>query len=235
MDFVAIDFETANESRSSACSLGIIVVEKGLIVDKKYFLIKPSDMYFNPFNVSIHGITEDDVKDKPEFIELWPQIKNYFVGKFIIAHNASFDMSVLRYVMNEYGIQYPELQYSCTMIIAKKIWPNYLSYCLDFIANNLEIKFNHHNAEEDAIACAKIAIKAMKEAEVTSLEDFARKFDFSNGRLFPGGYEPLHANLAVHRNKKIKPSDLVAGTTEFDPNHPFYNTTIVFTGTLMRI
>jgi DNA polymerase-3 subunit epsilon len=232
MDFIAIDFETANESRSSACALGIIYVEGSKVVRKKYFLIKPSDMYFNPFNVSIHGITEEDVEDKPEFNELWPQIKDDFNGKLIVAHNASFDMSVLRYVMDEYGIIYPELSYSCTKIIAKKVWPNHISYCLDYIANNLNIEFVHHNAEEDASACAQIAIKAMEQAGVSSIIDLASKFNFSNGRLFPSGYQPMHESLTTQR---FKPSDLVASTSEFDPNHPFFKRTIVFTGILQSM
>lgn len=232
MDFVAIDFETANESRSSACSLGIAFVENNKIVEKKSFLIKPSDMYFNPFNVSIHGITEEDVKDKPEFNDLWPRIKGDFEGNLIIAHNASFDMSVLRYVMDKYDITYPELSYSCTYRIAKIVWPNYVSYCLDFIAEYLNIELVHHNAEEDACACAQVAIKAMEQVGVKTLKDLARKLDISNGRLFPGGYQPFHAPTPIQRVKSI---DLIASTSEFDPNHPFFKKTIVFTGTLQSM
>jgi DNA polymerase III subunit epsilon len=64
MDFVALDFETANENRDSACALGLVVVENNEIVKKDYWLIRPKELYFNPFNISIHGITPDDVKDK---------------------------------------------------------------------------------------------------------------------------------------------------------------------------
>ncbi|WP_229115201.1 exonuclease domain-containing protein [Bacteroides intestinalis] len=76
-DFIAIDFETANDSRDSACQIGITTVKNGQIKDVKSWLINP-ESYFNSFNTMIHGITEKDVKDKPTFSELWPEISPYF-------------------------------------------------------------------------------------------------------------------------------------------------------------
>ena len=87
------------------------------------WLIRPRELYFNYYNTYIHGITAEDVKDKPQFNELWNDFKLFFEGKTVIAHNASFDMGVLRRLLDEYGIPYPELHYFCTRVLAKKVWP----------------------------------------------------------------------------------------------------------------
>ena len=87
MDFVAIDFETANSHRDSVCSLGITVVKDNKIVEKRYWLIKPYPFRFDPINISIHGIREADVINEKEFDEVWPEIKPYLENKLVIAHN----------------------------------------------------------------------------------------------------------------------------------------------------
>ena len=87
MNFLAIDFETANEKRNSACSLGFAFVKNGNIHQSLSILIRPPELYFNPFNVSLHGITEEDVCDRPTFEELWPQIKKVLDGQLVVAHN----------------------------------------------------------------------------------------------------------------------------------------------------
>lgn len=205
MDFVAIDFETANGKRSSACSIGIVEVKSGKVVDKKHLLIKPPVLYFNPFNVSIHGIREDDVRDKPQFNEIWPEIKRYFEENIVIAHNASFDMSVLRNVLDTYGLKYPETFYSCTIVMAKKLWPNLSSYRLNVLADHMGIKLNHHNAEEDALACAQIALEACRVTGVNCMNELAKSLEYANGRLYSMGYEPVRTSSS-RKVKKLKPT-----------------------------
>lgn len=91
MDFVAIDFETANHNRSSACSIGIAVVKNNAIVDAKAFFIRPIPNYYAPINKQIHGISEKDTDSAPTFSELWnEELKHYLVGRDIVAHNAPF-------------------------------------------------------------------------------------------------------------------------------------------------
>ncbi len=193
MDFVAIDFETANEKRSSACSIGLAVVRKCKVVEKQHYLIRPPILRFNRFNVAIHGITERDVKDQPTFHELWPKLKPYFENRTLVAHNASFDISVLRHILDEYQIDYPESAYSCTIAIAKKMWPQFINYRLNTVAEYLGLKFKHHNALEDALTCATIGIKACEEVGVSGLTDLTKQLRISNGQLFPGGYRPLRS------------------------------------------
>ena len=105
MNFIAIDFETANEKRASACSLGITVVKNNKIIEEKYWLIKPKPFRFESRNIIIHGIREEDVINEKEFDELWPEIKPYLENNLVIAHNASFDFSVLRNTLDLYNLE----------------------------------------------------------------------------------------------------------------------------------
>lgn len=95
MDFVAIDFETANEKRSSPWSVALVVVEDGAIVDKQSWLIRPKDLCFRSYNTRIHGIKAEDVANEPEWPEVWGRIAPYLSERPAVAHNAGFDMSVL--------------------------------------------------------------------------------------------------------------------------------------------
>ncbi len=89
MDFVTIDFETANNDRASICSVGIAIVKDGKLLETKYWLIRPRDLWFDPFNISIHGITEKEVQDQPQFDEIWKDILPYLCNNIVLAHNAS--------------------------------------------------------------------------------------------------------------------------------------------------
>ncbi len=224
---VAIDFETANSKRSSACAMGVAVIEGQEIVERRSWLIRPPDLYFNPYNTYIHGITESDVADKPDFRELWSDIRQYFEGGLLIAHFAAFDMSVLRHVLDQYDIAYPSFRYLCTWTIAKRVWPGLLGYGLDSVSEHLSIRFKHHDAEEDAVACAEVALRACSELHVGTVEDAARKMEVVTGQFFPGGYEP-----SGMRRSSVSPGDIVPTADEFDPDHPLFERTVVFTGTL---
>lgn len=187
MIFTAIDFETANSSRSSACAVGLSLVEDGQILDRVHQLIRPNPLYFDPFNVSIHGITKADVADAPSFADFWPHLLQKVRGP-LVAHNASFDMSVLRHGLDESGIPYPATDYFCTRVIAKLTWPEHPTHALNYLARTLDIRFQHHNAAEDARACALIALSACKAHRVRSLYDLQHVCGLRVGSLFAGGY-----------------------------------------------
>jgi DNA polymerase III epsilon subunit-like protein len=104
MDWAAIDFETANADRASACALGLVVVQEALVVKRRSWLIRPFKVCFDPNNVMIHGITADQLADKPSFAELWDEVHSEIQGMPLVAHNASFDISVLRHTLDHYKI-----------------------------------------------------------------------------------------------------------------------------------
>jgi DNA polymerase III subunit epsilon len=180
---VAIDFETANEMISSACALGIAVIQDNKIVAAKHWLIKPPELRFNHFNSCLHGITIKDVEKKPEFYRIWPSIRKYLEGNIVIAHNAGFDMAVLRSVLRVYQIEIPELYYACTVRLSKKVWKGFENYRLNTVADNLAISFQHHNAKEDACACARIAISAAELLKTGSFFELIEKLKLKINRL----------------------------------------------------
>ena len=180
---VAIDFETANEMISSVCALGIAVIDGNKITAVKHWLIKPPELRFNYFNSRLHNITAKEVDKKPEFYRIWPSIKKYLEGNIIIAHNAGFDMAVLRSVLRVYQIEIPELYYACTVCLSRKVWRGFDNYRLNTVADKLAISFQHHNAREDACTCARIAITAAEHLMAGSLFELIEKLELKINRL----------------------------------------------------
>lgn len=161
--FVAIDFETADPRRDSACAVGLVVVERGAIVARDYRLIRPPRRRFNPFCVRVHGIHWEDVANQPCFGELWPELEPYFAGAdFLCAHNASFDKGVLQACCREAGRTPPAQPFLCTVQLARKTW-GLPSNKLNCVCDHLGIDLRHHHAGSDAEACARIAMQGLRE------------------------------------------------------------------------
>ena len=108
VEYVAIDFETANANLTSACSIGIVGAANGETVFEKHFLINPNED-FSSYNVLIHGITEEMVRNEPTFDKLWDEIKELIEGTIVFAHSAPFDLAVLKSLLDQYGLEYPNI------------------------------------------------------------------------------------------------------------------------------
>ncbi len=189
MDFITIDFETATPQRNSPCEIGLTFVENNEIINTKSWLIKPIYKEFNYFNKKIHGITEGDVVDALDFKELWvKELKGLLENKFLIAHNASFDMSVLRKTLETYDLDFPKLDYSCSYIFSKRVWENLPAYDLKTVCEFNNISFKHHRAGSDAEATAQLTIKAFEKMDIKSKTEFSEKLKVTIGSLFEGGY-----------------------------------------------
>lgn len=165
MEFVAIDFETANNSPLSACSIGLARMnQEGDVIDTKYWLIKPpsgNDKFYHR-NIEIHGIYPSDVRDEKHFDYLWPEINLFIRDSVLIAHNAIFDMRILTSLLDYYNIQRPSWNYCCTLKISRKIWPQMKSHALTYLSDNFSFNYNAHYALDDAVNCGKIFVKAIK-------------------------------------------------------------------------
>ncbi|MBD1999319.1 3'-5' exonuclease [Leptolyngbya sp. FACHB-541] len=156
--FVALDFETADNGRDSACSVGLIRVENYQIVQRVHHLIRPPRSTFR--FTSIHGVAWCHVADQPSFGELWKSISPILQGaEFLAAHNAPFDKGVLYACCDAYEISRPPQPFICTVQLARRTWdirptrlPNVCEY--------LGIQLDHHQALSDAEACARIVIAA---------------------------------------------------------------------------
>lgn len=238
-DFVAIDFETANPNFSSACSIGIAAVKNNIIVDEFYSLIKPPTLDFNPFSVEVHGIAAEDVQASPTFDELWPDISKYFEDNLIVAFNAPFDINVLRNCLDKYNIVVPSSPYICAMQLATSIIGDHsknasLGESCDFFGIDLN---NHHNAANDASACANIVIKSNEFLNSLRLD---RRIELFNSLTLKNlnqvkPKKDKDYSYVAKKFKKVNTKDIVTSNTEFDTSHVFYQKNFVFTGNLLTI
>lgn len=161
--YVALDFETADSRRDSACALGVVVVEDGKIVQRDYQLLRPPRTKFNPFCVRVHGLTWSDVKDAPTFEDYWPRLIMLLnKARFLVAHNAPFDRSVLNECCTAADLTPPALPFLCTVQLARNTW-DLESNKLPKVCDHLNIELTHHHAASDAEACARIAIAGLDE------------------------------------------------------------------------
>lgn len=229
MEFITIDFETATSQRDSPCEIGLTFVRNGQIIDTKSWLIKPMYDEFDYFNISIHGIRPEHVADKPEFNELWSEIKPLVENKFLIAHNAGFDISVLRKTLEAYQLPFPTLSYSCSYIFSKKVWQGLPAYDLKTLCKVNSIDLKHHRAGADSKATAELALKAFELAGVSSVDDFTEKLKTTIGRLYDGGYRPSESKR-IYKDKDL--TKIVGDPTKHNTDSIFYGRTVIFTGTL---
>lgn len=156
MNFTAIDFETAIGYHP--CSVGIVTVENGLIVDEFVTLIQPPNNLYSPFTIQVHGIYPRHTANAKSFRQVFPEIRKRLQNRIVVAHNESFDRNVLAKSMLLHGLDYEELNISnrweCTVKIykSKGLKPTKLSDC----CREMNIQLNHHEALSDARACAKL-------------------------------------------------------------------------------
>lgn len=230
MNFVAIDFETANEKRNSPCSIGIVVVKNNKVVEKKNILIKPFDMRFSPLNIWIHGIKPEMVVNEKEFNVVWEEIKHYFNETMIIAHNASFDISVLRHTLEHYHIELPCFNYICTMKLSKNFYTNLENCKLNTVNKLLNYSFNHHYALDDALACSNIMLNISNELQINDINDIAITLGISIGELSSTSYYPCKTKSKAHITSFRK---LIESNFKVSKNSSsLLGQTVVFTGGL---
>jgi len=221
MDFTAIDFETANQRRDSACQLAAVVVRGGQIVDRQMWLIRPKPFYFSPRNIDVHGIRPEAVAQKPEFGELWKDIGPYVQADCLVAHNAPFDIGVLTGCLNAHDVTVPSLHFTCTRLIARAAWPGQSGYGLKRIADWLGIQFRHHDALEDSVACARILLAAAATAGATTLDQLEEKLSLSRGIVNEDGYQGAKKRTRARRTSaKSVPRSTFAMPTQSLGNAP---------------
>ena len=238
MEFIAIDFETANRQLNSACSLGIVYVNNHQIIEEKYFLIQPPSLNFDRRNIAVHGITPEAVMDAPKLDEVWNAIEQDFHGTMVIAHNAYFDMSVLHACLREYGIAVPDLAYCCSIPISNRAIKGQrvrqsLKDRTRFFGIDLK---EHHNALADARACAELVLKSIEASGQQSFLD----------------YLEAHPSLPIKRLAQLKPMNTfskgktqatkkfsktvkigdITPTMDIDESNLLYGKSFVFTGDL---
>jgi len=165
--FVAIDFETSDSWRDSACAVGIVRVEGQRIVARRCELIRPPRRTFS--QTWIHGLTWEDVRDAPRFSEVWPRVRPLLNGaEFLAAHSAGFDRSVLCECCKVGRLVVPRAPFLCTVKLARARWGIYPTKLSD-VCQSLGLRLSHHDPQSDAEACARIVLMAGLEAVTSAL------------------------------------------------------------------
>lgn len=185
VDFTAIDFETANSSAASACSVGLVRVRDGKVVERAGWLIQPPPGHdeFLEWNTRIHGLTARDVAGAQSWSEQLPALTAFAGDDLMVAHNAGFDMSVLRRACEATGDACPPYDYLCSLQIARKTY-ELDSYRLPMAAAAAGFtEFAHHDALADAEACAHIMIDAAARHSAGDLATLADTLALRIGRI----------------------------------------------------
>ena len=159
--YIAFDVETPNRLNHRMSAIGIAVAEDGKIVEEFYSLVDP-ETDFEPFNTWLTGISEESVKDAPTFPELWPRIEGLMSGGVLVAHNAAFDLGVLRRCLDDYDIAWKKsVPYLCTVQMGRRLLPG-MSHKLNDLCDYYGIALDHHQADSDSRACAEILLRYMQ-------------------------------------------------------------------------
>lgn len=238
--FVAFDFETANEDRASACSVGAVRIEHGRVVAEFSTLIDPEDE-FSAMNIWVHGITPDDVRGAPTFPEAIRGLFALLDGtEALVAHNASFDIQVLMRAGLRYELDLSIEQFACTLVFSRKWWPGLPTYGLGNMVESLEIHDqlldgSHHEALWDARAAGLIAIRGLEHSGSANWSDAARSASIRLGSATTDNYRGCVSRYRgpssmAPPNRPVRDPDV-----EVDPNSPLAGVTVTFTGTLSHL
>lgn len=233
MKIACIDFETANPFIGSVCAMGISVIEDGIITSTQNIPIKPHPKYgaFNKDNVRIHGITKDSVRDAPEFNTVYESMRPLLDSAIVAAHNTDFDIRALKDVLTVYGIPIPEFEYFCTVELAKSTWLGLKNYRLHTVSAHLNHDLKHHNAGEDALACANIIVSALKETGLNDIRELLTHAKVKIKSVISGDTHVLSHDFLTERfGEKVNAAHIMPGTDKFDAKHPMYKKEFVFTG-----
>lgn len=209
MNFVAIDFETANPDLASICQIGVVKFQDSNISETWKTLVDPED-YFYPINVSIHGIDEEMVQDAPKFPEVFDHLKNILTEQ-IVVHHTHFDIVALNKAIEKYQLSRLDCKFLDTARVVRRTWSQFSwsGYGLDNVSKTLNIQFKHHVADEDARAAGEILLRAMNETGM-NIEDWL-----------------------IRVNKPIDPSKYSNRITrKGNPDGPLAGEILVFTGAL---
>lgn len=251
--FTAIDFETANGFRGSPCSVGLVRVRDGQVVEEASWLMRPPEGhdYFDPRNVRIHGIEPEMVAGAPRFGELFPEIGAFIGSDLLVAHNAAFDLGVIRSALEVSELAGPAYDYTCTVVHSRRTY-QLPSHSLPFAAEAAGVPLlNHHDATEDARACAGIMTDIARRTGAVSMPDFFLRQGLRPSHLpayVPGAHQLSKATRdALARGTGTATAAAAAGTPWqgwpsegenppsnplADPRHPLFGQTVVFTGNL---
>ena len=207
MRYLALDFETGNASRLSACALGVSIFEDNTLVAEQTTLIKPPAQVgkFHWGNVRVNHIKESMVVDAPTVDEVWQgAIAELAEGSVLVCHNAMFDTAVLCACLAHYHLPVPECRYVCTVKVAQRVWPQLQNHKLDTVSQALGIELNHHEAGSDARAAGLILQAALRETASADADELAQKIGMRLGRISCMGTVPCSIAKEFQGGKAVR-------------------------------
>ncbi len=236
MEFIALDFETANSRRESACSIGLAKFNGNELVETFYSLLKPPAPFehFDAFNVSIHGIDSNDVADAPTLGELWAEIEAFIGDLPVVAHNAGFDMSVLRRQLDHENVSFGPISFACTLVLSRYML-RLPVLKLPYVVESLGLEFgSHHNALDDAVGSGMIFAELM--AQAGGQEPLFEETKVNWGLVESGRYlgslrkSSTKAGIFVHHTSdEIEEMRAKQNLGPIDDSAPLYGKTVAFT------
>lgn len=169
----AIDFETANGSPASICSVGISVLEDGCPEEVYESLIRPEKnvRWFSRMNIRVHGIQSQDVEDAPDFAQVYKEIVPLLEDSVVAAHNARFDMGCLKASCLNCGLPVPRVSYFDTVELSRRVFPNLAHHRLNDVCDYLHVELDHHKAGSDAYGCLMIVANIMNLAGIYDINE----------------------------------------------------------------
>lgn len=225
--WVAIDFETASV-RGTPCAVGMVEVTAGRVGRSAGWLIRPPIFEFSPFNVALHGITPEMCRNAPDWAVSLSQIEEFREGRPLMAHNAGFDIGVIRDACSLAEIPWPELGYACSLVIGRRVWPGLSSYSLAFLAGHLGVYAGtHHEASADAEMAARIGCLALDATEASTLEEMVASVQVLMGSISGEEWSGCHLR-DIRSAIPVEPSPGAV----LREDHPLFGKTVAFTGAL---
>jgi DNA polymerase-3 subunit epsilon len=207
----------------------MVEVNGGRVGRSESWLIRPPIFEFSPFNVALHGITPDMCRDAPDWVASLARIEEFREGRPLLAHNAGFDIGVIRDACSLAEIPWPELTYACSLVVGRRVWPGLSSYSLPFLASHLDVyEGSHHEASADAEMAARIGCFALDATEASTLAEMVASVQALMGSI--GGEEWSGCHLRDIRSAipvEPSPGAVLRG------DHPLFGKAVAFTGALV--
>lgn len=192
------------------------------------WLIRPPIFEFSPFNVALHGITPAMCRDAPDWVESLSKIEEFRAGRPVLAHNAGFDIGVIRDACEVSGVPWPEFGYACSLVVGRRVWPGLSSYSLPFLAEHLGVYGgSHHDPSADAAMAARIGCLALAATQASTLPEMVASVQVLMGSINTGKWSGCH----LRDNRSAIPVEPSPGAV-LRGDHPLFGKTVAFTGAL---
>ena len=167
--FVVFDLETTGLSTvpipgeiDGIIEIGAYKLVDGEIKEKFSTFVNPErPVPLDKRIIELTGITDEMVKSAPSYKDVMPDFVKFCSGSVLVGHNAvGFDYKFVNFYCSELGYAL-DSKVIDTLFLSQQLL-RLSNNKLNTIADHFGIKFNHHRAEDDALATAKIFIELIK-------------------------------------------------------------------------